>query len=74
MVRLLRPLTLRYSLVRQVSLVLLRLQTLEKSLIFRLGRDFERQCPSSLILSLEKFKVGPSGWIRNSLMRSSWVT
>ena len=74
MVRPLRPLMLKYSLVKRVSLVLLRLQTLEKSLIFKSGRDFERRCLSSLIFSLEKSKVGLSGWIGNSLMRSSWVT
>ena len=74
MVRPLHPLTLGYSLVKRVSLVLLRFQTLEKFLIFRSGRDLERRCLSSSIPSLGKSKVGPSGWIGNSLMRSSWVT
>ena len=73
-VRPFRPLMLGYSLARQVSLVPLKLQTLKKFLIFRSGKDFERRCLSSLISSLGKSKVGPSGWIGNSLMRSSWVT
>ena len=73
MVRPLRLFMLGCFLVRQVSLVPLRFQTLEKFLIFRPGRDFERQCLSFLISFRKKSKVGPSGWIRNYLMRSSWV-
>ena len=73
MARLLRPLMLGCFLVRRVSLVPLRFQTLEKFLIFRSGRDFERRCLSFLISFRGKSKVGPSRWIRNYLMRSSWV-
>ena len=57
MVRPLRPLMLGCFLVRWVSLVPLRFQTLEKILIFRLGRDFESRCLSSLI----SFR-GIQGW------------
>ena len=38
-----------------------RFQTLERFLTFRLDKEFERWCLSSLILSQEKSKVGPSG-------------
>ena len=74
MVRPLQPLILGYFLVRRVSLIPLRFQTLEKFLIFRSGRGFKRRCLSSLISFLGKSKVGLSGWIGNYLMRSSWIT
>ena len=35
--------------------------TLERSLTFRLDKEFERRCLSSLILSREKSRAGPSG-------------
>ena len=73
MVRLLCPLMLGCFLVRQVSLVPLRFQTLEKFLIFKSSRDFERQCLSFMISFRGKSKVGPFRWIRNYLMKSSWV-
>jgi len=70
MLRPLHPLMLRYFWVRQVSLVSLKFQTLEKFLIFKLGRDFERRYLSSLISFLGKSKVGLSRWIGNYLIRS----
>ena len=72
-VRPLHPLTLRYFLDKQVSMVLLKSQTLERFLISRLGGDSERRFPSFLISSLGRFKAGPFGWIRSFLTRSSWV-
>ena len=71
MARLFHPLMLGCFLVRRVLLVLPRFQTLERFLTFRLGKDFERRFLSSLISFLGRSKVGPFGWIWNSLMRSS---
>ena len=73
MARPLHPLTPRYSLGKQVSLVPLKSQTLERFLISRLGGDFERRFPSFSILSQGRSKVGPFRWIRSFLTRSSWV-
>ena len=73
MARPLHPLTPGYFLGKQVLLVPLKSQTLERFLISRLGGDFERQFPSFSILSLGRSKVGPFGWIRSFLTRSSWV-
>ena len=47
-------------LAKQVLLVPPRFQTLERFLTFRLDKEFERRCLSSLILSREKSKAGPS--------------
>ena len=69
-VRPLHPLTPRYFLGKQVLLVPLKSQTLERFLIFRLGRDSERRFPSFSISSLGRSKAGPFGWIKSFLMRS----
>ena len=73
MVRPLHPLTPGYSLGKQVSLVSLKSQTLERFLISKLGGDFERRFPSFSISSLGRSKAGPFRWIRSFLTRSSWV-
>ena len=73
MVRPFHLLTPRYFIVRPVSLGSLKSQTLERFFISRSGGDFERQFPSFSISLLGRSMASHSGWIRNSLKRSSWV-
>ena len=61
MVRLLRLLMPRCFLAKRVLLVPPRFQALERFLTFGLDKEFKRRCLSSLILSREKSKAGPSG-------------
>ena len=69
----LHPLMPGYFLDKQVSLVPLKSQTLERFLISRSGGDSKRWFPSFSISSLGRSKVGPFGWIRSFLTRSLWV-
>ena len=61
MARFLRLFMLGCFLAKRVSPVPPRFQTLERSSTFRLDKEFERRCLSSLILSREKSKADPSG-------------
>ena len=69
----LHPLTPRYFLDTQVSLVPLKSQTLERFLISRSSGDSKRRFPYFSISPLRRSKAGLFGWIRSFLTTSSWV-